>query len=177
MISVGVSTTVSQKLVLLSKNRTRQRQNQSTFELRGVDSHHYTLVTVAYNQVLDRLWITNDVVLFLHPPLVQQVSVPLITQVRCGALLNGHSIFFAKSAEISVVGLQVRSPDEEALESSFKCMQASGKTSFVNVIGSGQVAFIAFTQHFRAKLMLSRSGLRTLYRPSPSTIAKSARAQ
>jgi len=55
----------------------------------------------------------HDVVLLLRSPLVQQASVHTLVERGYEAYTNwkaSHSIFFAKSAEISVVGLQVRFP-------------------------------------------------------------------
>lgn len=53
-------------------------------------------------------------------------------------ILTIFSLFFTKAAEIAVVGLQVST--SQGLEYvAYYLFQASGKTSFVNVIGSGQV--------------------------------------
>lgn len=67
---------------------------------------------------------------------VRQPSLPIL-----GLALIIPRLFFSKHAEIAIVGLQVRPNTQMNLVTVIDPinLEASGKTSFVNVLGSGQV--------------------------------------
>lgn len=76
--------------------------------------------------------------------------------------MSANRLFFSKNAEISVVGLQVRRSLVFPLHlyTDIVCGQASGKTSFVNVIGSGQVHSSATPLILRTQSLTPACGVR-----------------
>ena len=76
-----------------------------------------------------------------------------------------HRLFWSKSAEITIVGLQVRAALSLFKLDTKQCQQASGKTSFVNVIGSGQVrSAYSCPQPYGPAHSSYASGVKTSYR-------------
>lgn len=82
-----------------------------------------------------------------------------------------YRLFFSKTAEITVVGLQVCSKFALLYKLATHALpKASGKTSFVNVLGSGQVCLAAAFSPPQT-IYNKCSGVKMLYLPLHFTSA------